>query len=190
MSSLTQRVERLPGLIVPSNIPMNIIESDGERSFDNWYCDYVLNDPIACSSLMAVLQSINEGNNVYVCISDYDSDPYISMINEAFMKIIQSRYEIKYSIINEPSDFDYVPRDGCDFGSTNGIKNFDDDIKRYMELSIANDITGVGRVKVPRGTTNTYASKNKEDNPVMMHFENQKSANFWDMGLRDSYYAD
>ena len=140
LSSLTQIVERLPGLIPPSNISMDYIETDGERSFDMWYYDYVLNDTIACSSLMAILNALSEGNNVYICIYDYESDPYISMINEAFMKILQSRYEMKYAIINDPSDIIYVDQDGSDFMGVNGINNFDEDIKRYMELSIAEDI--------------------------------------------------
>jgi hypothetical protein len=140
LSSLTQIVDKLPGLIPPSNIAMDNIEIDGERSFDMWYYDYVLNDPVACSSLMSILKALAEGNNIYICIYDYESDPYISMINEAFMKILQSRYELKYAIINDPSDIEYVDRDGCDFAGVNGIKNFDDDMKRYMELSIAEGI--------------------------------------------------
>jgi hypothetical protein len=140
LTSLTQIVERLPGLVPSSDVPMQCIDLDGERSFDMWYYNYVTEDPIACSSLMSVLTAINEGNHVYICIYDYESDPYISMINEAFMKILQSRYELKYSIINDPSDADYISQDGCDFMGVNGVKNFDDDIKRFMELNIAEDI--------------------------------------------------
>ena len=56
------------------------------------------------------------------------------MINESFMKILQTRYGIVYSIINEPEDFEYVSRDGCDFMTVNGIQTFDNDRKQFMQV--------------------------------------------------------
>jgi len=137
-SSLTQVVPRLPGLfIVPNGVNTNF---DMERSFDAWYYNYVLEDQVACTSLMQILMSLYEGNKVYICIGDYTTDPYISMLNESFMKILQTRYGIKYSIINEPEDYDYIAKDGCDFDTVDGIYNFDEDRKRFMQLSIENSI--------------------------------------------------
>ena len=139
MSSLTQAIPRLPGLIVSSNMVPQI-GGEFERSFDLWYYEYVLNNPEPCSSLMAILQALYDGHKVYVCISDYESDPFMSVINESFMKIIQVRYDIKYSVINAVSDYDYIDKDGCDFMSVTGINNFDQDRKRYLELSLEEKI--------------------------------------------------
>lgn len=138
LSSLTQAIPRLPGLMVDIRVYQG---SSDERDFDIWYYDYVLQDPIACSSLMSILKSLYDGNNVYICIADYSSNDIISMINESFMKLIQTRYDIKYSIINEPEDFDYIPKDGCDFMSARGIITFDEDNRRYLQLCIEDQLS-------------------------------------------------
>lgn len=135
LSSPVQEVPRLPGLLVDINSPIY-----DEKQFDLWYYEYVLNDPVACSSLMQILSSLYDGNNVYICIADYTSDYYISMMNESFMKILQQRYDIKYSIINDPEDYEYIDHDGCDFMSVYGISNFDEDRKRYMLLNVEENI--------------------------------------------------
>ena len=129
LSSLTQAIPRLPGLIPMISSPIY-----DEKDFDMWYYDYVLNDVTACSSLMMILGTLYNNDDVYVCISDYDNDPFISMINESFMKIIQQRYDIRYYIINELSDWIYVDKDGCDFRSIQGIQTFDNDKNQFLLL--------------------------------------------------------
>lgn len=143
LSSPTQAVTRLPGLLVTPDQP--IVAScmdDGtyEKAFDVWYYNYVLNDPTACSSLMMVLNYLYQGYHVYICISDNFSAGVINMINESFMKILQTRYGIEYSIINEPEDFDYIKQDGCDFMSVNGIQTFDADRNQYMQLDVESHV--------------------------------------------------
>lgn len=135
LSSPTENITRLPGLLVVPPSRVGVIEQDEliEKSFDMWYYHYVLEDPVACSSLMLILTSLYAGDNVYICIADYQDD-YISIINESFMKILQSRYDLKYFIVNNSSDFEYIVQDGCDFASVAGIKNFDDDRNRYRQL--------------------------------------------------------
>lgn len=138
LSSPVQAIPRLPGLLVTPNpqvFQYNMDDGTFEKEFDMWYYDYVLNDPTACSSLMAVLTSLYNGNHVYVCISDNMSSGLINIVNESFMKMIQSRYGIKYSIINEPEDFIYVDRDGCDFMNVEGITAFDADRRRFDQLT-------------------------------------------------------
>lgn len=137
LSSPTQAIPRLPGLFVTPNQPIVGSDSDDgtyEKTFDMWYYDYVLNDPTACSSLMTILSSLYQGYHVYICIADNLSGGIINMINESFMKILQTRYGIVYSIINEPEDFEYVNRDGCDFITVNGIQTFDEDRKQFMQV--------------------------------------------------------
>ena len=56
------------------------------------------------------------------------------------MKLIQTRYDIKYSIVNNAEDINYIQQDGCDFMSVMGIQNFDNDRKRYLTLSVENQI--------------------------------------------------
>ena len=146
LSSQNQAIERLPGLI---NMPNTAIgnpytPAEYEYAFDLWYYDYVLNDPIACSSLMMILDKIYEGYKVYICISDYSYDNGISMINESFMKLIQTRYDIKYSVINEKEDYLYIPQDGCDFMSVQGLITFDEDRKRFMQICEENRILSGG----------------------------------------------
>ena len=144
LSSPTQYIQKLPGLFVdPPNkslFPSLDIGEQVERSFDMWYYNYVLNDPIACSSLMMILSALYEGKHVYICIADYTNANYVSIINESFMKLIQTRYDIKYSIINNTEDLQYISQDGCDFMSVGGIQNFDEDRKRYMTLTVENQI--------------------------------------------------
>ena len=129
LSSLNQNIPRLPGLIPLISTPIY-----DEKDFDMWYYDYVLNDPVACTSLMSVLGSLYETSNVYVCISEYSSDDFMSMINESFMKIIQQRYDIEYYIVNELSDWNYIDDTGCDFRSVRGINTFDEDKNRFLLL--------------------------------------------------------
>lgn len=133
LSSQTQVIPRLLGLIVDPGYP--IIGDEMEKQFDMQYYNYVLNDVTAFSSLMSILTALYDGNKVYVCIAEYSSDPFMSLINESFMKIIQTRYDIKYSIINEPEDYFYLDPDGCDFMSATGITTFDQDRNRFIQLS-------------------------------------------------------
>ena len=115
LSSPTQYIEKLPGLFVnppdKSLYPSVEMGEQVERSFDAWYYNYVLNDPTACSSLMAILTALYDGRHVYVCIADYINADYVSILNESFMKLIQTRYDIKYSIINNAEDINYIPQD-------------------------------------------------------------------------------
>ena len=131
LSSLTQEVPRLPGLIPAINGP--IID---EKDFDMWYYGYILNNPIPFRSMMAILMSVYQGAITYVCISDYMSDPYMSVINESFMKVIQQRYGIKYSIVNTLDDFEYIQKDGSDFDSNEGLKTFDEDRMEYLQMNM------------------------------------------------------
>ena len=142
LSSMNQAIERLPGLLMIPNYATSMAQDPigYEYQFDLWYYDYVLNDPIACSSLMSILDCIYNGYKVYICISEYSGDNGISMVNESLMKLIQVRYDIKYSIINEKEDYDYLDKDGCDFMSVYGLKNFDDDRKRFIQLCEENNI--------------------------------------------------
>jgi hypothetical protein len=142
LSSQNQAIERLPGLLMIPNFGTSVPQDPigYEYQFDLWYYDYVLNDPIACSSLMLILNTLYDGQKVYICISDYSFDNGISMVNESFMKLIQTRYDIKYSIINEPDDYFYIDHDGCDFMSVQGIMTFDEDRKRFLQVCEENKI--------------------------------------------------
>ena len=145
LSSQNQAIERLPGLLnIDSFSTMQNIPAEYEDSFDLWYYDYVLNDPIACSSLMMILNALYDGQKVYICISEYSYDNGISMVNESFMKLIQTRYDIKYSIINDPEDYFYISHDGCDFMTVQGIITFDQDRKRFLQICEENKIVAGG----------------------------------------------
>lgn len=139
LSSQTQDVSRLPGLMINVTGPIN-----DEKEFDIWYYDYIMNNQIPFSSLMTVLMNVYEGFNVYVCIGEYSYDRVISMINESFMKVIQQRYDIKYYIINSAEDYYSIVNgnDGCVFNSIEGIMNFDKDKEQFIlmqtELGIIN----------------------------------------------------
>lgn len=138
LTSSIQSIPRLAGLVVnPGNI---YIDGEAEKSFDIWYYEYILNDMTACTSLMSVLDALYMNNNVYICISEYINDPFMSIINETFMKILQTRYGIKYSIINDLDDYNYIPKDGCDFMSVDGIMNFDRDRRRYKQLYLESTV--------------------------------------------------
>lgn len=128
-------IPRLPGLFVIPTYDNQTDDEDGqlEKSFDMWYYNYILENPIACSSLMNILNSLYNGNNVYICIGNY-SDGFINVLNESFMKMIQCRYDIKYYIVNEIQDFQDIRKDGCDFMSVQGIITFDNDRKRFLQL--------------------------------------------------------
>lgn len=143
LSSLTQAVPRLPGLI-PDSIPNIHGPFVDEKDFDMWYYNYILNNPIPFKSMMTILMSVYEGNKTYVCIGDYLSDPYISIINESFMKVIQQRYGIKYSIINTISDLEYIQKDGSDFDSNEGLSAFDDDRNEFLQMQMEEYISQNG----------------------------------------------
>ena len=135
LSSPTEYVPRLPGLfVIPEHLRgLNDVDGQFEKAFDLWYYNYILADPIACTSLMNILNSLYNGCNVYICIGNY-SDGFINILNESFMKMIQARYDIKYHIVNEINDFQYIRKDGCDFGSVQGITVFDNDRKQFRQF--------------------------------------------------------
>jgi len=150
LSSQTEAIARLPGLFVlPTQQPMMNMP-DGtqmaEKSFDMWYYQYLIEDTVACSSLMMILNTLNNTGKVFICITDYGSNDAINVLNECFMKFIQARYDIKYSIINEAEDYFYIPKDGCDFMSVSGINAFDEDVRRFMYLSEAQRIMSGGAI--------------------------------------------
>ncbi len=93
---------------------------------------------------MIILNTLYEGEKVYICISEYSSDNTISMVNESFMKLIQTSYDIKYSIINEPEDYFYIQHDGCDFMSVQGITTFDEDRRRFLQVCEENKVVSGG----------------------------------------------
>ena len=128
-SSPTEFVPRLPGLLV-SPPPEVLNSSDMEKAFDIWYYNYLVEDYVAFMSMMSALSKMISGN-VYICIANY-SDGFINVLNESFMKAIQSRYDIKYAIVNTSEDLDYLPKDGCDFASIIGIQQFDEDYNDFM----------------------------------------------------------
>ena len=129
LSSSTEFIQKLPGLYI---LPDSMNDFD-EKAFDIWYYNYLLETSVACTSLMQILNALYESGKVYICIADYSTGP-VSTLNESFMKFLQCRYGIKYSVINEVSDYQYVPKDGCDFRSVDGILTFDEDRKRYFQL--------------------------------------------------------
>lgn len=148
LSSPTQVIPRLPGLFMIPNVQAARTLEEREQmewSFDSWYYEYLLNDPIACSSLMSILSALYDNKNVYICTAEYSGDNLISILNESFMKVLQTRYDIKYSIINEPEDIMYIPKDGCVFASVNGIMTFDQDKNRFMTLMEEQRVIGGGK---------------------------------------------
>ena len=150
LTSPTQAIPRLPGLFVTPNQPIICDGNDDgmfEKSFDMWYYEYVLNDFTACTSMMAILSSLYNGDNVYVCISDTFSNGIVNMVNDSFMKMIQARYGIKYAIINEPEDYLYLNWDGCDFMTVDGIQTFDADRKQFIQITEEQRILGGGKIE-------------------------------------------
>lgn len=143
-SSLTQVIPQLPGLYPDIYATIN-----DEREFDTWYYDYIFNNPEAFSSLMQILMALYDYGNVYICIGEFSYDNNISVVNESFMKVLQQRYGLKYYIINNIEDLDYISYDGCDFTTVEGIQNFDHDKEQYMIYQTEGNILSsrVGEVK-------------------------------------------
>ena len=142
LTSLTQFVPRLNGLIpkIPQNIIATMMTDQAEYTFDVWYYDYVTSDPDAVSSILTVLGSLYNGQNVYICITEY-SDAFLNMINESFMKVLQTRYGIRYAIINNALDYEYLDHSGgCDFTTVDGIMQFDRDKMDYLAFIEENNI--------------------------------------------------
>ena len=95
-----------------------------------------MNNSEPFKSMMSILLSIYDGYITYVCIGEYIMDPYMSIINESFMKILQQRYGIKYSIVNELNDYDYIQKDGSDFDNNEGLQTFDEDRMEYLQMTM------------------------------------------------------
>ena len=132
-SSLTQNVRRLPGMMVQA--PQDVYTNpNSEKVFDLWYYNYIMTNPVSFVSLMMIMLKIFDGKNVYICISDYMSDRYISNMNESLMKMIQSRYGITCHIVNTPEDFRYIREKGCSFSGV-GLKNMKADEDRFVKFA-------------------------------------------------------
>lgn len=139
-TSMTQDVPRLPGLLIDFQTPIY-----DEYQFDLWYYNYILDNVLPFSSLMKIMISLYETGRVYVCINDYTSDYFTSLLNESLMKMIQQRYGVMCNVINNPEDIDYIQKDGPEFQTKEGIDAFDHDKEQYILNQTESGLLGISQ---------------------------------------------
>lgn len=110
-------------LLPPSiNFPITSLE------FDQWYANFILTNDIYFMELMNIMYSLYKGNNVYIAISK--GDIYETLM-ESITKLIQVRYGYCAQYLNESDDL--CLEDESEF-SLSGLKTFDEDRERYIQL--------------------------------------------------------
>lgn len=96
--------------------------------FDKIFADIMYNNDDNFVSLFNVIQLLNSGENIYICITNGNILDYL---NESLAKFIQQRYGYNYQMINEVDDIDWY--DDSSF-SVAGLYNFDLDRERYIHI--------------------------------------------------------
>lgn len=130
-----------PQLLCGGNI--NLFDPEMIKQLDMVYYQYVHENPYAFSELMYIMtNAVND--NVFICIADYNTEEYTSFINESLMKLIQSKYEYRFFIVNEPEDLQYINFDGCPFGSVEAIQHYDMDKNNWILNSEINRLSTGG----------------------------------------------
>lgn len=130
-------VYNLTGMIegfenIQSLIPPNELGRFDSYEFDLNYFNYVMQNDAIFVTFFRIIQSLYTGRSVYI-ISD-EADWAESLI-ESLMKIIQQRYGYNGYCVKTDEDIIFaLQRDDCNFNSTFGLQNLDQDKLRYQYL--------------------------------------------------------
>ena len=101
-----------------------------DPEFDKVFADIVYNNDDNFLSLFNIIQLLNSGENIYVCITTGD---ILDCLNEALAKFIQQRYGYNYQMINEVDDINWYDDSGF---SVSGLYNYDIDRERYIHIMV------------------------------------------------------
>jgi hypothetical protein len=121
LSSLREGYERL-NLLPPTTQDYNYYD---EKNFDLQYANHILTNESLFLELMKIIYALYEGKDVYILVT---RDEFFDMVTESLIKFIQQRYGYISSVLNEPSDIDYVDREAS--FSIQGVFNLDQDKER------------------------------------------------------------
>jgi len=111
-------------------IPPNNLGAINEYDFDVKYMQFIMNDDFRFIKFMDIMYNIYNHKNLFLVINYEDWS--INLV-ESLLKLIQQRYGINATMINEIDDINIMK--DTDFDSYYGINNFDQDCNRYLEIS-------------------------------------------------------
>lgn len=119
------------GMFPPKQI-LDLYKNDMMYSveFDKLYANYILTCDSAFVSFMNILMGQYYGENSFVLIND-ELESIINL-TESIIKLIQVRYGLNCSIVNDPYDILYCEESDM---SDNGIKTFMIDKERFTKLT-------------------------------------------------------
>lgn len=120
-TGMSENIDRI------STIGLETIDIN-DPDFDKKFAEIMYNNDDNFISLFDIIQLLNSGYDIYVCIS---SGQILDFLNESLAKFIQQRYGYNYQMINEVDDIDWY--DDSSF-STTGLYNYDIDRDRYIKI--------------------------------------------------------
>lgn len=120
-------------------LPCDTLGAFDEYDFDMRYADFILNDNTRFMSMMHLIISLQAYPTVYLIINE---DDWSMMLIESFLKLLQARYGIVGTYVQSPEDIQYAAE--TDINQYYGIRNYDVDYYRYMEIMEINRIMAGG----------------------------------------------
>ena len=122
-------------------IPPNNLGAISEYDFDLKYMNYILEDNYRFCKFMDIVFNFYYHKNIFLIINYEDWS--INLV-ESLLKLIQQRYGINSTMVNEPEDLTSIQ--DVDFDPYYGIRNFDMDKARYLEFKERNRILAGGSI--------------------------------------------
>ena len=110
-------------------IPPNNLGAVNEYDFDMRYMKWIIGYDNIFINFMNIIMEIYYGRNVYLIIN---LDEWGIIMIESLLKLIQQRYGINGTFINDYEDIKYAEE--SQFDPYYGLANFDQDKERYIYL--------------------------------------------------------
>ena len=122
-------------------IPPNNLGAMNEYDFDIRYMQWIMGNDIIFINFMNLVMEIYYGRDVYLIIN---LDEWGTIMIESLLKLIQQRYGINGTFINDYEDIKYA--EDSQFDPYYGISNFDQDKEKYVYLYEQNKLIQNGGV--------------------------------------------
>ena len=125
--------------------PQNSLGAIDEYDFDCRYANYIMTDDFAFMNMMSVVMDLYSGINVFILADEddfYTYDGWNAILVQSFMKLLQQRYGINGTKIDNHWDMENAnPTEFSEYG----ILNLDVDKERYSYLIESQRIMSGGK---------------------------------------------
>lgn len=111
-------------------LPRQRFDIDDSQQFDMAFANYILNNDYRFCQFFSIIIQLYYGNDVVVLIRQSE---FYDILNESLMKLIQQRYGYIINAVNTIEDLEDLVESSF---SIQGLYNLDQDLKRYLSITI------------------------------------------------------